>query len=175
MLDLCEARRYLDAVGSIEPGFGKRFLAMKLTSFGHEALDKSRSIATEPQSTPQEEIRPLAGSPPATASAQVVVHGNVHGNVNPISSSGPGAQIFVKSTIKQGDTDALVEALIGRGMPTTYARELAKLAADEEPKSEEEPFGRKVGAWLKRRAGEFVKHVSWEDIMTLLRGFHGLS
>jgi hypothetical protein len=69
-----------------------------------------------------------------------------YGDVTNISSTGAAAQITLN--VAKGSTADLISALTGRGIPETDAKELAAIAAEEKPKSADQPFGKKAAAWL---------------------------
>ncbi len=83
----------------------------------------------------------------------------IHGNYTAISSSGSDAQFVFD--IGKGDVGALAMALTRNGIPKPEADEFAKIVAEEEPQSPEEPFGVQAKEWLTKNVGKLVDG-SWQ-------------
>ena len=70
----------------------------------------------------------------------------VYGNNTEIFSRGKSAQFTFN--IEKGDAAAFVRALTGGGITDEDAKELVDIISEEEPESEEEPFGERAATWL---------------------------
>jgi hypothetical protein len=117
-------------------------------------------------------------SPANTAHTTMITQTIVYGNQNNISAP----QGVITFNVIKGDTSSLTGWLTGSGIPEEEAKELAELAASEQPESPEKPFGAKVGTWIldklsKGAAGAFEvgKDVAKDVIIAGLKGYYGLA
>lgn len=85
-------------------------------------------------------------SEPGAAAATQIAQQIIYGNFTSIAATGDGATI--KVAVAPHDTGSLAQFLTGSGMAEEDAKELARLAASESPKSDKEPMGPHVQNWL---------------------------
>lgn len=101
-----------------------------------------------------------------------IVHQTIYAdNYTLISNSGTGSQSVSVSNIRKGDIGAYKKALMEGGIPETVASEMSKIVSEEEPLSEEEPFGEQAKAWIAENLGTAVKetwNISKEVAIKLL-------
>ena len=72
-----------------------------------------------------------------------------YGNQTNITNQGPvGTQNI---TITAGDADSLKKWLVNKGVPVADAKELAEIAASEQPENDDQPFGKKAKAWMAEK------------------------
>lgn len=74
-----------------------------------------------------------------------ITHQVIYGNYTAVSAAG-GSSVMVQ--IGERDTNALSKYLESVGIASQDAKDLAGLAASEEPESRDEPMGPKVREWL---------------------------
>jgi hypothetical protein len=51
-------------------------------------------------------------------------------------------------TVNERDNQSFINALVESGIPKGDAAELVQIMAEEEPSSQEEPFGQKAKGWI---------------------------
>ena len=81
----------------------------------------------------------------------------IHGNYTAISNSGVISGLML--SIAPKDADAVVSALVEKGIAEGEAQEFAKILSEEKPESAEEPFGAKAKAWVADKAGKMASGV----------------
>tara|TARA_Y100001934_G_scaffold102320_1_gene125878 strand:+ start:854 stop:1774 length:921 start_codon:yes stop_codon:yes gene_type:complete len=81
-----------------------------------------------------------------TEQVQQISQQIIYGNVSTAVAGGAGSKIAVG--INERDNTSFVDHLVKNGIPKGDATELAELMAEEEPVSEEEPFGEKAKGWV---------------------------
>ncbi len=81
-----------------------------------------------------------------SAAATQIAQQIIYGNFTSVAASGDGARIAIN--VGERDGQGLARFLQSSGLPEDDAKELALLAADEEPDSVAEPMGPKVRGWL---------------------------
>ncbi|MCE4937527.1 hypothetical protein [Aliivibrio fischeri] len=108
-----------------------------------------------------------------------ITNQTIYGNYTAISNSGDGAKIDVKSI--QGDSSALSDLLQSSGISNESAEELAKIVAQEQPTSPDEPLGSKAKQWLienlkKAEDGSWKIGISvaTDVIKKAVMGYYGL-
>lgn len=87
---------------------------------------------------------PISGRNAAVATQ--IAQQIIYGNVTSIAATGEGARINV--AVGERDSGSLLKFLTDSGFPEADARELAQIAATEEPESASEPMGSKARDWL---------------------------
>lgn len=100
---------------------------------------------------------------PSAAAATQIAQQIIYGNFTSIAATGERATIQV--AVAPHDGRSLAQFLTTSGMAAEDAQELARLAASEEPESQEEPMGPEVRNWLvenlkKAAAGTWKMGVS---------------
>lgn len=81
-----------------------------------------------------------------TEQVQQISQQIIYGNVSTAVAGGAGSKIAVG--INERDNTSFIDHLVKNGIPKGDATELAELMAEEEPASEEEPFGEKAKGWV---------------------------
>ncbi len=74
--------------------------------------------------------------------SQQIIYGNV---TNAVSGS---SHAVTSATVVQGDVNTVERFLQDAGIPQQDARAFATILSEEEPKSSEEPLGKKAQAWI---------------------------
>lgn len=114
-----------------------RSRVLELTIGLEKSVPDAAAVATGPATLP---------SLPSAAAATQIAQQIIYGNFTSISATGDGATIQV--AVAPHDARSLAQFLTGSGMAEQDAQELARLAASEEPVSNEEPMGPQVRNWL---------------------------
>lgn len=105
-------------------------------------LEKLIPVASEIVIAPLLKGEPVVDAEKVTQLTQQIFNGNVTN----ISSSGSEAQIILQ--IGQGNREDLEKCLVDAGIEQEDAVEFAKIVAEEEPESADEPLGKNAKKWL---------------------------
>ena len=114
-----------------------RSRVLELTIELEKSIPEAAAVVLGPATTPANQH-----SAAATQIAQQIIYGNF----TSVAASGEGARIAI--SIGERDEQGLTKFLESSGLPEYDAKELARLASDEEPDSAAEPMGPKVRGWL---------------------------
>lgn len=114
-----------------------RSRVLELTIELEKSVPDAAAVAIGPAALP---------SVPSAAAATQIAQQIIYGNFTSIAATGDEATIQV--AVAPHDARSLAQFLTGSGMAEDDAQELARLAASEEPESNEEPMGPQVRDWL---------------------------
>ena len=104
-------------------------------------LERSVPDAAEIEMGPSKEPRATQAAAVTQIAQQVI-----YGNFTSVAATGDGAHVSIG--ISSRDTSGLQQFLTEAGLADVDAKELAELAASEEPESKAEPMGPKVRGWI---------------------------
>lgn len=100
----------------------------------------------------------------------------IYGPQTNITNSGAG--VSIQTNVVAGDQTSLTEYLVSKGVPAEDAKELAQIAASEQPPSANMPVGEKAKAWLGKIVGNawgVTKEVGTQLLIEGLKSYYGLS
>lgn len=147
-----------------------RSRVLELTLELEKSVPDAAAVAMGPAALP---------SAPSAAAATQIAQQIIYGNFTSIAATGDGATIQV--AVAPHDARSLAKFLTGSGMAEEDAQELSRLAASEEPESNEEPMGPQVRNWLvenlkKAAAGTWKMGVSvaMDVVKEALLKYYGL-
>ena len=122
-----------------------------LAAIRHSVRSRVLELTIELEKSIPEASAVSLGTPDGTstkhaAAATQIAQQIIYGNYTAVSTIGDGARIAI--SVGERDLQSLVDCLTQSGIPASDAKELAELAASEEPESKAEPMGPKVRSWM---------------------------
>ena len=182
LIMLLQGKIYPDySCNSVIGQVGRASLQEIQNAVRHRILQLTIEIGKVVPSIPSEASDQFAQPESSTAQAttQIVNH-TIYGDYTNVNNTGANAQITL--SIKKGDTQSMIRALINSGIPQEDAKEFAEIIRSEDPESKTDPFGEQAKEWLANNIGK-IFHGAWrvsrEAAVRVLEKaasqFHGLS
>lgn len=117
---------------------------------------------------------PVANQADASAQTTYLTQTIIYGPQTNITNSGPG--VTIQANVVAGDQTSLSKYLVDKGVPLDEAKELALIAASEQPESPDKPMGEKAKAWLGKVVGTawgVTKEAGTQLLIEGLKSYYG--